>query len=131
VLHLRDDDKKYLEEWEIRDVVRNTRYYIEHPVVMDVTREREDPLSKEKRIKTTEGRDPERRAGESGSGPVRDQTGRVQRLLQACVPRLYRPCKGDHYEQRHVGVHGPARISAASPLRYPVPGLQDRADAPM
>jgi molecular chaperone HtpG len=54
VLHLRDDDKKYLEEWEIRDVIKKYSDYIEHPVVMDVTREKEDPADKEKRIKVTE-----------------------------------------------------------------------------
>jgi molecular chaperone HtpG len=54
VLHLRDDDKKYLDEWEIRDVVKKYSDYIEHPVVMDVTREKEDPADKEKKTKTTE-----------------------------------------------------------------------------
>src|SRR5512145_173830 len=54
VLHLRDDDKKYLQEWEIRDVVKKYSDYIEHPVVMDITREKEDPADKEKRIKAIE-----------------------------------------------------------------------------
>jgi molecular chaperone HtpG len=54
VLHLRDDEKKYLQEWEIRDVIRKYSDYIEHPVVMDITREKEDPADKEKRIRTTE-----------------------------------------------------------------------------
>src|SRR3990170_2694784 len=54
VLHLRDDDKKYLQEWELRDVIRKYSDYIEHPVVMDITREREDPADKEKKIKSAE-----------------------------------------------------------------------------
>ena len=54
ILHLRDDDKKYLEEWELRDVVKKYSDYIEHPVVMDVTREKEDPADKEKKMKVTE-----------------------------------------------------------------------------
>jgi len=54
VLHLRDEEKKYLQEWEIRDVVRKYSDYIEHPVVMDITREKEDPADKDKKIKTTE-----------------------------------------------------------------------------
>src|SRR3990172_9417204 len=54
VLHLRDDDKKYLQEWELRDVIRKYSDYIEHPVVMDVTREKEDPADKEKKVKVTE-----------------------------------------------------------------------------
>jgi molecular chaperone HtpG len=52
VLHLRSDEKKYLEEWEIREVIRKYSDYIEHPVVMDITREKEDPADKDKRIKT-------------------------------------------------------------------------------
>lgn len=54
VLHLKADDKKYLDEWEIRDVVRKYSDYIEHPVVMDITREKPDPADKDKRITTTE-----------------------------------------------------------------------------
>ncbi len=54
VLHLRADEKKYLEEWEIRDIVRKYSDYIEHPVVMDITREKEDLADKAKKIKTTE-----------------------------------------------------------------------------
>jgi molecular chaperone HtpG len=54
VLHLRSDDKQYLEEWEIRDVIKKYSDYIEHPVVMDVQREKEDPADKEKQIKITE-----------------------------------------------------------------------------
>jgi molecular chaperone HtpG len=54
ILHLRDEEKKYLDEWEIRDIVRKYSDYIEHPVVMDVTREKEDPTDKDKRIKVTE-----------------------------------------------------------------------------
>ena len=54
VLHLRDDDKKYLQEWELRDVIRKYSDYIEHPVVMDITREKEDLADKEKKIKVVE-----------------------------------------------------------------------------
>lgn len=54
VLHVRDEEKQYLKEWEIRDVIKKYSDYIEHPVVMDVTREKEDPADKEKKIKVTE-----------------------------------------------------------------------------
>ena len=54
ILHLRDDDKKYLEEWELRDIIKKYSDYIEHPVVMDITREKEDPADKSKKVKTTE-----------------------------------------------------------------------------
>jgi len=43
ILTLREDDKKYLEEWEIRQLVKKYSDYIEHPVTMDVTREKPEP----------------------------------------------------------------------------------------
>ena len=54
VLHLKADDKNYLNEWEIKSVIRKYSDYIEHPVVMDVEREKENPLEKDKVIKITE-----------------------------------------------------------------------------
>ena len=54
VLHLKADDKNYLNEWEIRSIIRKYSDYIEHPVVMDVEREKEDPQDKNKKIKSTE-----------------------------------------------------------------------------
>ncbi len=54
ILHIRDEEKKYLDEWEIRSVIRKYSDYIEHPVVMDIEREKEDPADKTKKIKVTE-----------------------------------------------------------------------------
>ncbi len=54
VLHLKEEEKKYLDEWEIREVVRKYSDYIEHPVVMDVEREKEDEKDKSKKIKVKE-----------------------------------------------------------------------------
>ncbi len=54
ILHLKPEEKKYLDEWEIRSVIRKYSDYIEHPVVMDVEREKEDPQDKNKKIKVTE-----------------------------------------------------------------------------
>lgn len=54
ILHLKDDEKKYLEEWEIRSVIKKYSDYIEHPIVMDVEREKEDEKDKEKKIKVKE-----------------------------------------------------------------------------
>jgi molecular chaperone HtpG len=51
ILHLKDDEKKYLDEWEIRDVVSKYSDYVEHPVVMEVEREEPDPSDKEKKVK--------------------------------------------------------------------------------
>src|SRR5512143_1203696 len=53
-LHLRDEDKKYLNEWEIRSIIEKYSDYIEHPVVMDMEREKEDPADKSKRVKAVE-----------------------------------------------------------------------------
>jgi molecular chaperone HtpG len=54
VLHLKQEEKKYLDEWEIRSIIRKYSDYIEYPVVMDVEREKENPLDKSKKIKVTE-----------------------------------------------------------------------------
>jgi molecular chaperone HtpG len=54
ILHLKEEEKKYLDEWEIRDVVRKYSDYIEHPIVMDVEREKEDEQDKSKKIKVKE-----------------------------------------------------------------------------
>lgn len=54
ILHLKAEDRNYLDEWEIRSIIRKYSDYIEHPVVMDIEREKEDPLNKNKKIKVTE-----------------------------------------------------------------------------
>ena len=54
ILHLKDDEKKYLEEWEIRGIVSKYSDYIEHPVVMDVEREKESELKKGEKVKLKE-----------------------------------------------------------------------------
>jgi molecular chaperone HtpG len=54
ILHLKAEDRNYLDEWEIRSIIRKYSDYIEHPVVMDIEREKEDPLDKHKKLKVTE-----------------------------------------------------------------------------
>ena len=54
ILHLKDDEKKYLEEWEIKQVIRKYSDYIEHPVVMDVEREIDSKLKKGEKVKIKE-----------------------------------------------------------------------------
>jgi molecular chaperone HtpG len=54
ILHIKNEDKNYLDEWEIRQVIRKYSDYIEHPVVMDIEREKEDPQDKSKKVKVTE-----------------------------------------------------------------------------
>ncbi len=50
-LHLKEDEKKYLEEWEIKSTVKKYSDFIEHPVVMDIEREEESKLDKTKKVK--------------------------------------------------------------------------------
>ena len=54
ILHLKEDEKKYLEPWEIRNIVRKYSDYIEHAVVMDVEREVDSTIEKSKKVKITE-----------------------------------------------------------------------------
>ena len=54
ILHLKEDEKKYLEEWEIRSVVSKYSDYIEHPVVMDIEREKESKIKEGEKVKVKE-----------------------------------------------------------------------------
>ncbi len=54
ILHLKDEDKKYLDEWEIRSVVKKYSDFIEHPVAMEVEKEQDSALEKGKKIKVRE-----------------------------------------------------------------------------
>jgi molecular chaperone HtpG len=41
VLHLKPDSRDFLKEWRIRELVRQYSDFVEHPIVMDVTRDKE------------------------------------------------------------------------------------------
>jgi molecular chaperone HtpG len=41
ILHLREDATEFLQEWKIRELVKRFSDFVEHPIVMDVTREKE------------------------------------------------------------------------------------------
>ena len=51
ILHLREEDRKYLDEWEIREVVRKYSDYIDYPIVMEVEREEKSEIDKDKTVK--------------------------------------------------------------------------------
>ncbi|KHE92882.1 MAG: molecular chaperone HtpG [Candidatus Scalindua rubra] len=53
ILHLKEEEKNYLDEWEIKSAVKKYSDFIEHPVVMDVEREEESKLDKTKKVKVT------------------------------------------------------------------------------
>ena len=54
ILHLKEDEKKYLDEWEIRGIVKKYSDYIEHPIVMEVEREKESEIKKGEKVKIRE-----------------------------------------------------------------------------
>jgi molecular chaperone HtpG len=54
ILHLKEDEKKYLDEWEIRSTVKKYSDFIEHPIVMDIEREQESKLDKTQKVKVKE-----------------------------------------------------------------------------
>ncbi len=54
ILHFKEDEKKYLDEWEIRNIVRKYSDYIEHPIVMDVEKEKDSELKKGEKVKIKE-----------------------------------------------------------------------------
>jgi molecular chaperone HtpG len=41
ILHLKPDARDFLKEWKIRELVRQYSDFVEHPIVMDVTRDKE------------------------------------------------------------------------------------------
>jgi molecular chaperone HtpG len=51
ILHLKSDDRKYLDEWEIRDIITKYSDFIEHPIVMEIEKEEESTVDKGKKIK--------------------------------------------------------------------------------
>jgi molecular chaperone HtpG len=53
VLTLKEDAREYLEEWQLRKIVKQYSDFIEYPVVMEVTRSKPDPEDKEKTVTET------------------------------------------------------------------------------
>ena len=42
LVHLKESEKEYLEEWKIKEIIKKYSDYIEHPIKMSVTRKKED-----------------------------------------------------------------------------------------
>ncbi|MFC1549372.1 molecular chaperone HtpG [Nitrospirota bacterium] len=51
ILTLKEDAKEYLDEWRIKEIVRQYSDYIEHPVVMDVEREEDSTVKEGEKVK--------------------------------------------------------------------------------
>jgi molecular chaperone HtpG len=47
ILHLHREDRDFLKQWKLRELVRKYSDFVEHPIVMDVTHE--DPQTKDKK----------------------------------------------------------------------------------
>jgi molecular chaperone HtpG len=54
ILHVTKEEEKYLNDWEIRSVVKRYSDFIGHPIVMDIEREKESELKKGEKYKTRE-----------------------------------------------------------------------------
>jgi molecular chaperone HtpG len=54
ILHIKDDEKAYLQQWEIESVIKKYSDFIEHPIVMDVEKEVDSELKKGEKVKITE-----------------------------------------------------------------------------
>ena len=46
ILHLRDEDKEFLDEWRIRQLVKRHSDFVEHPIVLETEREDENKQKK-------------------------------------------------------------------------------------
>jgi molecular chaperone HtpG len=52
ILHIKDEDKKYLDHWEISSIVKKYSDYIEYPITMEVEHEEDSALEKGQKVKT-------------------------------------------------------------------------------
>ncbi|HAR95614.1 MAG TPA: molecular chaperone HtpG [Deltaproteobacteria bacterium] len=49
-LHLREEEKRYLDEWVIRDTIKKYSDFIEHPILMEVERRRPSEIEKSQMV---------------------------------------------------------------------------------
>lgn len=54
ILELREEEKQYLDEWQIRSIIKKYSDFIEHPIVMDVEKEQDSTLKKGEKVKVRE-----------------------------------------------------------------------------
>jgi molecular chaperone HtpG len=54
ILHLKEEEKKYLQEWEIKNIIRKYSDFIEHPILMEVEHEKQSEIDKNQRVKIKE-----------------------------------------------------------------------------
>ncbi len=54
IVYLKEEERKYLQEWEIKGIVKKYSDFIEHPIFLDIEREKPSELDKTKTIKVRE-----------------------------------------------------------------------------
>ncbi|HID97886.1 MAG TPA: molecular chaperone HtpG [Thermodesulfobacteriaceae bacterium] len=54
ILHLKEQERKFLDEAEIRRIIKKYSDFTEHPIVMDVEKERPSVIDKDKMVKVRE-----------------------------------------------------------------------------
>jgi molecular chaperone HtpG len=54
ILYIKEEEKKYLDEWQIRSIIKKYSDYIEYPVVMEVEREKDSTIEKGTKVKVRE-----------------------------------------------------------------------------
>jgi molecular chaperone HtpG len=54
ILHLKDDEKEFLDEWRLRELARKFSDFVEHPIVMDVEKEGKTTDAEGKKNKVVE-----------------------------------------------------------------------------
>ena len=54
ILHMKEEEKIYLDEWQIRSSIKKYSDYIEYPVVMEVEREQDSSIEKGSKVKLKE-----------------------------------------------------------------------------
>ncbi|MBF0343661.1 MAG: molecular chaperone HtpG [Nitrospirae bacterium] len=54
ILHMKKEEENFIDEWEIKTLVKKYSDYIAHPIVMEVEREKDSSLDKSKKVKVKE-----------------------------------------------------------------------------
>ncbi len=54
ILSLKEEERGYLDEWELRQIVKKYSDFIEYPIVLEVTRKKPDPEDAKKSVEVTE-----------------------------------------------------------------------------
>jgi molecular chaperone HtpG len=100
-LHLKADEKEFLDEWRVRQIVRKFSDFIEHPVVMDVpqgelgsAQTKEETLNSRKAIWLRTPTLPSPRGGEGGEGVTEDEYAEFYKTISGDPDK---PAKVIHY----------------------------------